>query len=101
MIAFIDDHREAHGVEPICKVLGVLGMLALIAPLSDRLIGGQDAIHRPLRAQVMAFVEQRRHDLRRRTVDEARAGEHIEDLLALGFTQRPGGRWTGLPVPGS
>ena len=31
----------------------------------------------------MAFVEQRRHDLRRRTVDEARAGEHIEDLLAL------------------
>ena len=29
------------------------------------------------------------------------AGEHIEDLLALGFTQRPGGRWTGLPVPGS
>ena len=46
----------------------------------------------------MAFVEQRRHDLRRRTVDEARAGEHIEDLLALGFTQRPGGRWTGLLV---
>ena len=44
----------------------------------------------------MAFVEQRRHDLRRRTVDEARGGEHIEDLLALGFTQRPGGRWTGL-----
>ena len=77
------------------------GLLALIAPLSDRLIGGQDPIHRPLRAQVMAFVEQRRHDLRRRTVDEARAGEHIEDLLALGFTQRPGGRWTGLPVPGS
>ena len=81
--------------------LGVLGMFALIAPLSDRLIGGQDPIHRPLRAQVMAFVEQRRHDLRRRTVDEARAGEHIEDLLALGFTQRPGGRWTGLLVPGS
>ena len=38
----------------------------------------------------MAFVEQRRHDLRRRTVDEARAGEHIEDLLALGFTLAPG-----------
>ena len=74
-------------------------MLALVAPLSDRLIGGQDPI--PLRAQVMAFVEQRRHDLRRRTVDEARAGEHIEDLLALGFTQRPCGRWTGLLVPGS
>ena len=40
----------------------------------------------------MAFVEQRRHNLRRRTVNEAWTGEHIEDLLALGVTQRPGGR---------
>src|SRR5690606_9619253 len=23
MISFIDDHREAHGVEPICKVLPI------------------------------------------------------------------------------
>jgi putative transposase len=23
MIAFIDDHREAHGVEPLCKVLPI------------------------------------------------------------------------------
>ena len=23
MIAFIDDHREAHGVEPICKLLPI------------------------------------------------------------------------------
>jgi putative transposase len=23
MIAFIDDHREAHGVEPICRVLPI------------------------------------------------------------------------------
>ena len=23
MIAFIDDHREAHGVQPICKVLPI------------------------------------------------------------------------------
>jgi len=23
MIAFIDDHREAHGVEPICKVVPI------------------------------------------------------------------------------
>ena len=72
-----------------------------MAPLADRLIHGQDPIHRPLRAQVVAFVEQRCHDLRWRTVHEAWAGEHIEDLLALGFTQRPGGRWTGLLVPGS
>ena len=33
------------------------------------------------RSEHVTFVEQRRHDLRRRTVDEARAGEHIEDLL--------------------
>ena len=70
-------HVRIHASRVIFR--GALGMLALIAPLSDRLIGGQDPIHRPLRAQVMAFVEQRRHDLRRRTVDEARAGEHIED----------------------
>ncbi len=24
MIAFIDDHREVHGVEPICKVLPII-----------------------------------------------------------------------------
>ena len=47
----------------------------------------------------MAFIEQRRHDLRWRTVDEARAGEHIEDLHALGFTQRPPAPWTGMLVP--
>jgi len=23
MIAFINDHREAHGIEPICKVLPI------------------------------------------------------------------------------
>ena len=23
MIAFIDDHRDAHGVEPICRVLPI------------------------------------------------------------------------------
>ena len=38
----------------------------------------------------MAFVEQRRHDLRRRTVDEAWAGEHIEDLLATRLHTAPG-----------
>ena len=76
-------------------------MLTLIAPLSDRPIRGQYPIHRPLRAQVVAVVEQRRHDFCRRTVDEAWTGEHIEDLLAFGFTKCPGGRWTRLLVPGS
>ena len=73
----------------------------VVAPLADRLIRSQDPIHRPLRAQVVAFVEQRRHDLRLRTVHEAWAGEYVEDLLALGLTQCPGGRWAGLLVPES
>ena len=74
--------------------------------MSGAFLRRRDRTVRSLRVEhyssaVNTFVEQRRHDLRRRTVDEARAGEHIEDLLALGFTQRPGGRWTGLLVPGS
>ena len=36
-----------------------------------------------------------------RAVDEARGGEHVEHMLAFGLAQRPGGRWTGLLVPGS
>jgi hypothetical protein len=35
MIAFIDDHSDAHGVEPICKVLP-------IAPSTCRRGPGQD-----------------------------------------------------------
>ena len=76
-------------------------MFELIAPLSHRLIRGQDPIHRALRAQVLAFIEQRGDDLGGRAVDEARGGEHVEHMLAFGVAQRPGGRWTGLLVPGS
>lgn len=44
MVGFIDDHREAHGVEPICKVLPIapstyydhLAKRADPARLSDR-----------------------------------------------------------------
>jgi putative transposase len=32
MIAFIDDHREAHGVEPICKVLPIAPSTYHISP---------------------------------------------------------------------
>ena len=45
--------------------LGVAGMTALIAPLSDRLVRGQDPVHRALGAQIPAFIEQRRDDLGR------------------------------------
>ena len=45
--------------------LGVAGMTALIAPLSHRLVRGQDPVHRALGAQILAFIEQRRDDLGR------------------------------------
>ena len=45
--------------------LGVAGMTALIAPLSHRLVRGQDPVHRALGAQIPAFIEQRRDDLGR------------------------------------
>ena len=46
MIAFIDDHREAHGVEPICRVLP-------IAPSTYRVHAARrrDPARRPPRAQ--------------------------------------------------
>ena len=37
----------------------------LIAPLSHRLVRGQDPVHRALGAQILAFIEQRRDDLGR------------------------------------
>ena len=32
MIAFIDDHREAHGVEPIWLLVGLAGFIYPIIP---------------------------------------------------------------------
>ena len=57
-------------------------MLALIAPLSYWLVGGQHTIHRALRAQVLALVEQGGDHLSGRAVDEAWAGEQVENPLA-------------------
>ena len=80
---------------------GVVRMAQLIAPFSDRLFGGQEAVHGAFRAQVPAFVEQCGDDLARGAVEEARGGAHVQDGLALGAIQCPGGRRAGLPGPGS
>ena len=80
---------------------GVVRMAELIAPFPDRLFGGQEAVHGAFRTQIPAFVEQRGDDFARRAVDEARGGEHVEDALALGIAQCPGGALAGLPGPGS
>ena len=80
---------------------GVVRMAQLIAPFPDRLFGGEEAVHGAFRTQIPPFVEQRGDDFARRAVEEARGGEHVEDTLALGVVQRPGGGLVGLPGPGS
>ena len=62
----------------------------MIPPLSHLVVGGQDSIHGPLGAQVLAFVEQRGLDLRRRVIHEARLMQHGEHRAALARTERPG-----------
>jgi len=47
-------------------------MLALIAPLSHGRTRSQHPVHGALGAQVLLFIEQRRHHLCGRAVDEAR-----------------------------
>lgn len=57
----------------------------LAAPLTDlAVVVAQQPIHRGLRAQVGAFVEQDRVHLTGREVDEPVLMEHGQDLLALG-----------------
>jgi hypothetical protein len=51
--------------------LGVVGVGELSAPLSDAAVmGGEDPVHRPGRAQVGALIQQRGVRLLRRDVDE-------------------------------
>ena len=54
-------------------------MLKLVAPLAHRGAGGQDPVHRALRAQVPVFIEQRRDHFTWRAVDEARRAQHVKD----------------------
>ena len=65
----------------------------LIASLSDpAVVRLEDPAHRPGRAQVGAFVQQRRPGLLRGDVDEPLGVQHVERLRALGRCQRPGRR---------
>ena len=65
MIAFIDDHRGAHGVEPICKVLPI--------------------------APSHAHVARAWHADDRRAVERCKAEDAIDTRLA----SRLAGRWGG------
>ena len=46
MIAFIDDHREAHGVEPICRVLPIAS-----STYHDRIAKRRDPAKLPAQAK--------------------------------------------------
>ena len=62
----------------------------LVAPLPHpAVLGGEQPVHRALRAQVAALVEQRRPDLRRRAVDEPLRVQQLEHRLAFGLGERP------------
>jgi hypothetical protein len=64
------------------------------APFFDLLVfGGQDAIHRPRRAQVLPVVEQGGIDLQRRLVLEALAVKHRHDGLPFRCCQRQRRPW--------
>ena len=80
--------------------LRVVGMAALSPALADRLVLGQDAVHRPLRTQIDALVQQRRVHFRGSAVREARRAQHTEDLRPLRRVQSPGRSRPGLPLPG-
>ncbi|MGH2862504.1 MAG: hypothetical protein ACRDLT_13515 [Solirubrobacteraceae bacterium] len=56
----------------------------LVAAVSDRaVLGGQDPVHRPGRAQVDAFIQQRRIDLFWGDIDEPVRHQHFQHPLAL------------------
>jgi len=72
MIAFIDEHRDAYGVEPICKVLP-------IAPSTYRehAARGKDPAKQPARARRDAAL---RIDIQR--VFDANFGGRIQPVVA-------------------
>ena len=55
----------------------------LVTPLAHFLIRREDPVHRALRAEVTALVEQRRVDLGGRQVHEARLVQDVEHGLPL------------------
>lgn len=63
-------------------------MLPLCASLPDFVMRREQPVHRALRAEVGALVEQRRVDLGRRQIDEARRVERVEHVLLLGGRER-------------
>ena len=72
-------------------------MARLVAPLAHFTGRGQEAIHRPRRAEIGLFFEQRGVDFGRGLVDEPIAVQHVEDGLAFVGAQRPRRGWPRRP----
>jgi len=82
----------------------------LATPLPDLILGGEEAVHGALRAEVAALVQKGGPDLGRGGVQEALAVKTGEDRLALGLAERPlrlgprsrgaGLRWPAATVDG-
>jgi hypothetical protein len=74
-------------VRPAGEELGgnIAGMSKLVPPLPNLLVGRQEAVHRPLRAEVPPLVEEGRVDCRGGDIHEARLVEHRKHVgLFLG-----------------
>src|SRR5881396_2224700 len=65
-------------------------MAELIAPLPHLRVLGQEAIHHAFGTEILAGVEQRGIDLRRRVIHEAWLMQQGEDRGALARAERPG-----------
>jgi hypothetical protein len=63
-------------------------MPSLVPTLAHFLMGSEHAIHRALRAEVLALVEQGRVDLGRREIHESRFVQHGENGSALRVAER-------------
>jgi hypothetical protein len=80
------DHLARSGREQLRAHLR--GVARLRAAFPGQAGGAQQPVHRRLRAQVDALIEQRRPDLRHGPVAKPWAAQHGQDLLLLGSAQR-------------
>jgi hypothetical protein len=64
-------------------------MPELVPSLPDLIVGRQEAVHRPLGAEILPLVEQSREDLRGGEVHESRLVERVEHRGALLHAEGP------------
>lgn len=70
-------------------------MPELRAPLATRALGSEDPAHRALGVHGLSVIEQRGHDLARRSIDEARIVEDLSYTFSFGSGESTGRGWAG------